>query len=82
MIADRRFWDSPMMLDNLFLALLARSISELLDGRLKALKFIQGEDPAEPNAPINRLIFPGSGLVSVVVDLKEWRSDRDRDRRA
>jgi len=45
--------------------------SELLNGRLNALEFMQGDVLAKPGLQIDRVIFPRSGLLSVVVELSD-----------
>jgi CRP-like cAMP-binding protein len=59
------------MLENHLLALLSKSHSALAQERLQAIDFVQGDVLAAPNAPIERLLFPRSGLVSIVVELEE-----------
>ena len=45
--------------------------AELLQGRVNTLDFVKGDVFAEPDSPIERLVFPRSGLLSVVVDLTD-----------
>lgn len=59
------------MLENRLLQLIAMSDSERLRDRLKVLEFVQGETLAEPDTPIERIVFPRSGLLSVVVELED-----------
>ena len=59
------------MLDNRLLERVAISHSELLRGRLTAVDFVQGEVLAERNTPIERMIFPRSGLISILVELED-----------
>ncbi len=59
------------MLENQLLQLIPMSDSEQLQDRLKTLDFAQGDILAEPDTPIERLVFPRSGLLSVVVDLED-----------
>src|SRR3569833_2751103 len=57
------------MLDNHLLETLSERISADLRRRLVPLDFVQGAVLAEPDAPIERLLFPRSGLISIVVEL-------------
>ena len=57
------------MLDNHLLEKLSERLSADLRRRLLPLDFVQGDVLAEPDAPIERLIFPRSGLISIVVEL-------------
>lgn len=59
------------MLDNELLEAIAGTDSDGLRGRLKPLDFLQGETLAEPDTAIDRIVFPRSGLISIVVELKE-----------
>jgi CRP-like cAMP-binding protein len=45
--------------------------AELLQGRVNTLDFVKGDVLAQPESPIERLIFPRSGLLSVVVELTD-----------
>ena len=45
--------------------------AELLHGRVNTLDFVKGDVLAQPESPIERLIFPRSGLLSVVVELTD-----------
>jgi CRP-like cAMP-binding protein len=45
--------------------------AELLQGRVNTLDFVKGDVLARPESPIERLIFPRSGLLSVVVELTD-----------
>ena len=42
-----------------------------LKGRLKPLDFVQGDVLATPGAAIETLVFPRSGVISIVVELQE-----------
>jgi CRP-like cAMP-binding protein len=57
------------MLGNHFLETLSGRAAADLRQRLQPLDFVQGDILAEPDAPIARLIFPRSGLISIVVEL-------------
>jgi len=59
------------MLGNQLLERVAQSGSRNFADRLKALDFIHGEVFAEPDAPIQRLVFPRSGLISLVVETSD-----------
>lgn len=59
------------MLENQLLQLIPMSDIEQLRDRLKTLDFAQGDLLAEPDTPIERIVFPRSGLLSVVVDLDD-----------
>jgi CRP-like cAMP-binding protein len=56
---------------NNLLEVLARSQADALRNRLTSIDFVHGDVLAEAGAPIERVIFPRSGLVSLVVDLAE-----------
>lgn len=60
-----------MMLDNQLLALVAKERPDLLQGRPQALNFAQGDVFAKRGEPIQRLVFPRSGLISIVVELDD-----------
>ena len=57
------------MIDNHLLERLPDFVAVNVRPRLKPLDFIQGDVVARAQAPIDRLIFPRSGLVSIVVEL-------------
>ena len=59
------------MFENQLLERVAKSAPELLQGRLKSFEFANGDVLAEPDAPIQRMVFPCSGLISIVVELNE-----------
>jgi CRP-like cAMP-binding protein len=59
------------MYGNRLLEALARSEPEALRSRLTTIDFVHGDLLAESGAPIKRAVFPRSGLLSLVVDLKE-----------
>jgi CRP-like cAMP-binding protein len=58
------------MLKNHLLALLSKSHSELLQERLRPIDYVQGDVLATPDAPIEQLLFPRAGLISIVVELE------------
>jgi CRP-like cAMP-binding protein len=62
------------MYENKLLDTLTRSHPDVLLNRLKAIDYVHGDLLAEAGAPIQHVIFPRSGLISMVVDL----SDGDR----
>lgn len=55
--------------ENRLLDTLSRSQPDLLRNRLKAIDYVHGDLLGETGAPIEHVIFPRSGLVSMVVDL-------------
>jgi CRP-like cAMP-binding protein len=57
------------MYDNRLLDTVSRSRPELLRNRLRVLDFVHGDLLAERGAPIEHVIFPRSGLISIVIDL-------------
>ncbi len=57
------------MYENRLLVSLSRSRPDLLRNRLKAIDFVHGDLLAEVGTPIEHVIFPRSGLVSMVIDL-------------
>lgn len=57
------------MLDNHLLEKLPERVAVDLRRRLMPLDFMQGDILAEPDAPIERLIFPRTGLISIVAEL-------------
>jgi CRP-like cAMP-binding protein len=59
------------MLGNQLLDRLAQSGSRNFADRLEACDFVRGDLLAEPGTPIQRLIFPRSGLISLVVETSE-----------
>ncbi len=59
------------MFDNQLLDRLAQSGSSSLADHLEARDFARGDVLAEPHTPIKRLVFPRSGLISIVVETSE-----------
>jgi CRP-like cAMP-binding protein len=59
------------MLGNQLLDRIAQLDSENFADRLKARDFAAGDLLARPGTPIQRLVFPRSGLISLVVDMSE-----------
>jgi len=59
------------MLGNHLLERVAQSGSRNFAYRLKSLDFIRGDVLAEPDAPIEHLVFPRSGLISLVVETSD-----------
>ena len=57
------------MLDNHLLEKLSGNVAADIRRRLKPFDFIHGDILAEPNTVIDRMIFPRSGLISIVVEL-------------
>lgn len=57
------------MIDNHLLEKLSGSLSADLRRRLQPFDFVRGDVLAEPDAPIEKLIFPRSGLISIVVEV-------------
>jgi CRP-like cAMP-binding protein len=56
---------------NRLLEILARSHADALRNRLTMIDYVHGDVLAESGTPIERVIFPRSGLVSLVVDLTD-----------
>jgi CRP-like cAMP-binding protein len=56
---------------NRLLEILARSQADALRNRLTSIDFVHGDVLAEAGSLIERVIFPRSGLVSLVVDLAD-----------
>lgn len=59
------------MYGNRLLDALSRSQPEALRSRLTTIDFVHGDLVAEASAGIRRAVFPRSGLISMVVDLKD-----------
>src|SRR5690348_8064034 len=57
------------MIDNHLLEKLSGTCASDIRCRLRPLDFVNGDILAEPNRPIDRLIFPRLGLISIVVEL-------------
>jgi CRP-like cAMP-binding protein len=57
------------MYDNKLLGKLSQTQPDVLRNRLKPVDFVHGDLLAEAGAPIEYVIFPRSGLISMVVDL-------------
>jgi CRP-like cAMP-binding protein len=57
------------MYENRLLETFSRSNPDLLRNRLKAIDYVHADLLAEAGTPIEHVIFPRSGLVSMVVDL-------------
>ncbi len=55
--------------ENRVLDTVSRSNPDMLRNRLKAIDYVHGDLLAEAGAPIEHVIFPRSGLISMVVDL-------------
>jgi CRP-like cAMP-binding protein len=55
--------------ENRLLDTLSRSQTDVLRNRLKPIDYVHGDLLAEAGAPIDHVIFPRSGLISMVVDL-------------
>ena len=55
---------------NSILKHLSKSDLALFEGALTAKSFVHGDVLAEPGSPIENVYFPNSGLISVVVPLK------------
>jgi CRP-like cAMP-binding protein len=55
--------------ENRLLDTLSRSQPDVLRNRLKSIDYVHGDLLAEAGTPIEHVIFPRSGLVSMVVDL-------------
>jgi CRP-like cAMP-binding protein len=59
------------MFENQLLDALFRSQPDFLRNRLRAIDFAHGDIVGEAGQPIEHVIFPRSGLISVVVDLQD-----------
>jgi CRP-like cAMP-binding protein len=59
------------MYDNRLLQTLERSRPDLLHNRVKLINFVHGDMLAERGMPIEQVVFPCSGLVSLVVELAD-----------
>jgi CRP-like cAMP-binding protein len=59
------------MFENKLLDALFSSQPDFLRNRLRAIEFVHGDVLGEAGQPIEHVIFPRSGLISVVVDLQE-----------
>jgi CRP-like cAMP-binding protein len=59
------------MLGNPLLDRIAQSGSRIFADRLEARDFVRGDLLAEPGYPIQHLVFPRSGLISLVVETSE-----------
>ena len=57
------------MLDNHLLENLSGALAADVRRRLTPLDYVSGDILAEPNTPIDSIIFPRSGLISIVVAL-------------
>lgn len=57
--------------ENRLLDTLSRSYPDALRNRLKAIDYVHGDLLSEAGEPIEHVIFPRSGLVSMVVDLMD-----------
>ena len=59
------------MLDNHLLERVSETLLLDIRRRLKPLDFVQGDCLAEPDTPIDMVMFPRSGLISIVVPLDD-----------
>ena len=59
------------MYENRLLDTLSRSNPDILRNRLKAIEYVHGDLLADAGTPIEHVIFPRAGLVSMVVDLTD-----------
>jgi CRP-like cAMP-binding protein len=59
------------MYDNRLLESLSRLQPDGLRNRLRAIDFVHGDILTEAGAPIEQVIFPRAGLISMVVDLAD-----------
>ena len=59
------------MLDNHLLERVSETLSSDLRRSLKPLTLVQGDCLAEPNTPLDKVIFPCAGLISVLVELDD-----------
>ena len=59
------------MLDNHLLERVSETLSSDLRRSLKPLTLVQGDCLAEPDTPLDQVIFPCSGLISVLVQLDD-----------
>ena len=57
----------PGILKNRLLAIIARSTQELLTAHLKPAEIRRGSVLAEPGDRVDRIVFPESGIISLVV---------------
>jgi len=59
------------MYENRLLETFSRSNPDILRNRLKAIEYVHGDLLADAGTPIEHVIFPRAGLVSMVVDLTD-----------
>lgn len=66
-----RFWFGTVHYHNHILSHLHRCVPDFVGQRARQLSFVHGDVIGEAGRPIEHVFFPSSGMISIVVDLRD-----------